>query len=321
MITIDEKGVTLKGWVEGVRNLGGLAFITVRDINGTYQVTILKNKNPELFELGKSLRNESVIEVSGEKKENPKAINGYEIIPDHVILHTEAEQPVPLNLNKNVESSLDKDLDYRFLSLRKEKSSATFKIQSTVSNSIVRFFEAEGFYQIHSSKIVSQATEGGANVFPVVYFDRTAYLAQSPQFYKQMTMAAGFEKVFEIGPVFRAEPHHTSRHLCEYTSVDLEMSFIKSYEDIMEVMEKMIAHIYRDVEKHNVSEIYKGLGHDLYVFDFKTRSAYIITCSGKKFVKDVCSSSTSPKEDYRLLFNIAKGTFNPKSSDSYIGYN
>ncbi len=292
MITIDEKGVTLKGWVEGVRNLGSLAFITVRDINGTYQVTLLKNKNPELFELGRSLRDESVIEVSGEKKENPKAINGYEIIPDHVILHTEAEQPVPLNLNKNVESSLDKDLDYRFLSLRKEKSSATFKIQSTVSNSIVRFFEAEGFYQIHSSKIVSQATEGGANVFPVVYFDRTAYLAQSPQFYKQMTMAAGFEKVFEIGPVFRAEPHHTSRHLCEYTSVDLEMSFIKSYEDIMEVMEKMIAHIYRDVEKHNK--------RDLAVFDIKLEhpktpfpritmkeAADILKDYGKRVVDDV----------------------------------
>lgn len=255
MITEENKKTVLKGWVEGVRNLGSLIFLTIRDINGKYQVTLSKERDPGLFELGKSLRNESVLEVVGEKKENSKAVNGYEIIPEKLHVYTESEQPVPLNLNKNVDSSLDKDLDHRFLSLRKEKTSATFKIQSTISNSIVRFFESEGFYQIHSSKIVSQATEGGANVFPVVYFDRTAYLAQSPQFYKQMMMAAGFEKVFEIGPVFRAEPHHTSRHLCEYTSVDLEMSFIHSYEEIMTTMEKMIANIYLDVEKNNPRDL------------------------------------------------------------------
>jgi aspartyl-tRNA synthetase len=262
MITEEEKHCILNGWVESVRNLGGLAFLTVRDINGLYQVTLVKDKNPTLFELAKTLRNESVIKVTGEKKTNAKAINGYEIIPDNINVYTEAEQPVPLNLNKNVESSLDKDLDYRFLSLRKEKNVTTFKIQSTVSNSIVKFFESRGFYQIHSSKIIAQATEGGANVFPVVYFDKTAYLAQSPQFYKQMMMAAGFEKVFEIGPVFRAEPHHTTRHVCEYTSIDLEMSFINSYEDVMAVMEGMITTIYKDVEKTNAKEL-KSLGIEL----------------------------------------------------------
>jgi aspartyl-tRNA synthetase len=171
---------------------------------------------------------------------------------------------VPLNLNKNVVSSLDKELDYRFLSLRRQNISAIFKIESTVTNSIGRFFEKEGFYSIHSSKIVSQATEGGANVFPVIYFDKTAYLAQSPQFYKQMMMAAGFEKVFEIGPVFRAEPHHTTRHLTEYTSVDIEMSFIKSYEEIMRVMEGMMVNIYSDVMKDNKPEL-KLLGITLKV--------------------------------------------------------
>ncbi len=255
MITQKEKKMTLHGWVENSRNLGSLIFLNVRDINGTYQVTLSKERNKELFDLAKGIRNESVVEVYGERKENPKAVNGYEIIPEVLNVLTEAEQPVPLNLNKNVESSLDKDLNYRFLSLRKEKNAATFKIQSTVSNSVVRFFESAGFYQIHSSKIVSQATEGGANVFPVVYFDRTAYLAQSPQFYKQMMMAAGFEKVFEIGPVFRAEPHHDSRHLCEYTSVDIEMSFIKSYEDVMETMENMMTAIFRDVEKTNRGDL------------------------------------------------------------------
>ncbi len=259
MLTSDGKEITLRGWVETVRNLGGLAFLIVRDINGRYQVTLSKEKNEKLFTEFKNLKNESVIHVTGKKADNAKALNGYEIVPSHIELLTEAEQPVPLNLSKEVVSSLDKELDYRFLSLRKEKNSIIFKVQSTVSNAIFEFFKEEGFFQIHSSKIVSQATEGGANVFPVVYFDKTAYLAQSPQFYKQMMMAAGFEKVFEVGPVFRAEPHHTTRHLCEYTSVDLEMSFINSYEDVMGVMERMMLAVFKAVNKENARDL-KSLG-------------------------------------------------------------
>ncbi len=255
MITEKENEVTLYGWVESSRNLGKLLFLRIRDKEGSYQVTVIKEENAEIYENAKDIRLESVVEVKGVKKKNEKVINGYEIIPKNIKLLTKAEQPVPLNLNENVESSLDKELDYRFLSLRKPKTTAVFKIQSTVSNSTVEFFEKEGFHQMHSSKIVSQATEGGANVFEVVYFDKTAYLAQSPQFYKQMMMAAGFEKVFEIGPVFRAEPHHTSRHLTEYTSIDIEMSFIKSYEDVMSVMEKYMAHILDSVKKKNRKEL------------------------------------------------------------------
>jgi aspartyl-tRNA synthetase len=284
--------IELNGWAENVRNLGSLIFLTVRDIKGTYQVTLSKEANAELFAYAKNIRNESVIEVHGKKNENKKAVNGWEIIPERINILTEAEQPIPLNLNKNVESSLDKDIDYRFLSLRKEKVSAVFKVQSTVSNSIVDFFSRSGFYQIHSSKIVSQATEGGANVFPVIYFDRTAYLAQSPQFYKQMMMAAGFEKVFEIGPVFRAEPHHTSRHLCEYTSVDIEMSFIKSYEDIMATMENMLINIYRDVEKNNKKELeLMGIGIEIPKTPFPkitmAEAAKILKEYGKTVVDDV----------------------------------
>ncbi len=252
----EENGkIKLIGWVENIRNLGGLAFISVRDIKGIYQVTVSKDSNQEIFEKIPIIKVESVIEVTGEKKENNKAVNGYEVIPESLKVVTTAEQPVPLNLSDKVKSSLDKELDFRFLSLRKPKVAAIFKIQSTVSNAIVKFFEDNGFYQIHSSKIISQATEGGANVFEVVYFDKTAFLAQSPQFYKQMMMAAGFERVFEIGPVFRAEPHHTSRHLTEYTSVDLEMSFINSYEDVMSVMENLMVRIYEEVIKRNKNDL------------------------------------------------------------------
>jgi aspartyl-tRNA synthetase len=255
MIKTENGRVELLGWAESIRNLGGLAFITLRDINGKYQITVSKESNPVIFEKIPEIKNESVIRVVGEKRENAKAVNGYEIIPGDLTIFTSAEQPVPLNLSEKVQSSLDKEIDFRFLSLRKPKIAAIFKIQSTVSNAIVKFFEDSGFYQIHSSKITSQATEGGANVFQVLYFDKTAFLAQSPQFYKQMMMAAGFERVFEIGPVFRAEPHHTSRHLTEYTSVDLEMSFIDSYEEIMTVMEKMILRIFKEVKERNKADL------------------------------------------------------------------
>ncbi len=255
MIKNENGIIKIIGWAENIRNLGGIAFITVRDIHGRYQVTVLRESNMSMFAKLLEIKAESVIEVHGKRKENSKAVNGYEIIPDEIKILTVAEQPVPLNLSEKVQSSLDKDLDFRFLSLRKPKVAAAFKIQSTVSNSIVKFFEDNDFYQIHSSKIISQATEGGANVFQVIYFDKTAFLAQSPQFYKQMMMAAGFEKVFEMGPVFRAEPHHTTRHLTEYTSVDMEMSFIESYEDIMSVMEQLILRIYREVSKRNQSDL------------------------------------------------------------------
>lgn len=255
MIKNENGSIKVIGWAENVRNLGGLAFITLRDINGKYQVTVSKKSNEKIFEMIPEIKAESVIEVNGTRKDNAKAVNGYEIIPDSLEIITVAEQPVPLNLSDKVESSLDKDLDFRFLSLRKPKIAATFKVQSTVSGAITKFFEENNFYQIHSSKIISQATEGGANVFQVLYFDKTAFLAQSPQFYKQMMMAAGFEKVFEIGPVFRAEPHHTSRHLTEYTSVDMEMSFIKSYEEVMSVMENLMLRIFKEVREKNSNDL------------------------------------------------------------------
>ncbi|MEM0144027.1 MAG: aspartate--tRNA(Asn) ligase, partial [Candidatus Parvarchaeum sp.] len=255
MITNENGKTEIYGWVEGVRNLGGIAFINLRDINGKYQVTVSKESDPKIFEKLQEIKSESVIKVIGVKKDNQKAVNGYEVIPEELDVITVAEQPIPLNLSEKVQSSLDKELDFRFLSLRKPKVAAIFKIQSTVSDAIVKFFEDNGFYNIHSSKIISQATEGGANVFQVLYFDKTAFLAQSPQFYKQMMMAAGFEKVFEIGPVFRAEPHHTTRHLTEYTSVDLEMSFINSYEDVMTVMERLMSRIFKEVKERNKKDL------------------------------------------------------------------
>ena len=134
MIINKDGNIEIKGWAENVRNLGGLAFITLRDINGKYQVTVSKSSNPDIFDKLADIKAESVLEVTGEKKNNEKAVNGYEIIPKKLEILTVAEQPVPLNLSEKVQSSLDKELDFRFLSLRKPKTAAIFKIQSTVSN-------------------------------------------------------------------------------------------------------------------------------------------------------------------------------------------
>ncbi|MCW1293020.1 MAG: aspartate--tRNA(Asn) ligase [Candidatus Parvarchaeota archaeon] len=240
----------INGFVKQVRDLGKICFLIIRDINGEYQVTI---KDEKLLSQAKELKDESVVRVEGKRVENPSVINGWELIPEKIEIYTIAEQPLPLNLS--IKSGLDKEIDYRFLSLRIPRIASIFKIESTVNNAIQEFFNKNGFFTIHTSKIVAAATEGGANVFPILYFDKQAFLAQSPQFYKQMMMSAGFEKVVEIGPVFRAEPHHDTRHLCEYTSIDIEVSYIKSYEDIMKYLEKALQYTIKKVIKINQKEL------------------------------------------------------------------
>lgn len=240
----------INGFVKQVRDLGKICFLIIRDINGEYQVTI---KDEKLLSKAKELKDESVVRVEGKRVENPSVINGWELIPEKIEIYTIAEQPLPLNLS--IKSGLDKEIDYRFLSLRIPTIASIFKIESTVNNAIQEFFNKNGFFTIHTSKIVAAATEGGANVFPILYFDKQAFLAQSPQFYKQMMMSAGFEKVIEIGPVFRAEPHHDTRHLCEYTSIDIEVSYIKSYEDIMKYLEKALQYTIKKVIKINQKEL------------------------------------------------------------------
>ncbi|MCW1292570.1 MAG: aspartate--tRNA(Asn) ligase [Candidatus Rehaiarchaeum fermentans] len=240
----------INGFVKQVRDLGKICFLIIRDINGEYQVTI---KDEKLLSQAKELKDESVVRVEGKRVENPSVINGWELIPEKIEIYTIAEQPLPLNLS--IKSGLDKEIDYRFLSLRIPRIASIFKIESTVNNAIQEFFNKNGFFTIHTSKIVAAATEGGANVFPILYFDKQAFLAQSPQFYKQMMMSAGFEKVIEIGPVFRAEPHHDTRHLCEYTSIDIEVSYIKSYEDIMKYLEKALQYTIKKVIKINQKEL------------------------------------------------------------------
>jgi nondiscriminating aspartyl-tRNA synthetase len=232
--------VTVAGWVEDIRNLGSIAFLILRDKKGTLQLTILKKKTPELFEQLISLPRESVISVKGLCKENEKVRNGYEILPETVDVLSVAETPLPLGIIDKVEADFDTRLDNRFIDLRKSETQAIFKIRNAVLDAAHEYLRSQFFLEVHTPKIVASSSEGGTEVFKLQYFEKEAFLAQSPQLYKQSLMATGLDRVYEIAWYFRAEEHNTRRHLNESTAVDVEMAFITDEEDIMKVLEHLV---------------------------------------------------------------------------------
>ncbi|MEM1578587.1 MAG: aspartate--tRNA(Asn) ligase [Archaeoglobaceae archaeon] len=243
----DGEEVSVAGWVHEVRDLGGIIFIILRDREGFIQITIpRKIANQDIFRKAKKITRESVVKVEGFIKKEEKAPNGFEIIPKSLEVLSESSAPLPLEVTEKVPADLDTRLDNRFMDLRRPRIAAIFRIKSQVVQSVRDFLSKEGFIEVQTSKIVSTATEGGTELFPISYFEKEAFLNQSPQLYKQILMSAGFEKVFEIGPIFRAEEHNTTRHLNEATSIDIEMSFT-DHEGVMKVLERLIAKVYEDV--------------------------------------------------------------------------
>ncbi len=246
--------VHLVGWVHEIRDLGGIKFILLRDASGICQVTAKKSELSEdelsvLEELG----NEDVVYVNGVVSEEPKARLGVEVRLKKLRILNKARQPIPYDVTGKVPAGIDTRLNYRILDLRKPENKAIFKIATTALEAIREFLLKEGFVEIRTPKIIATATEGGAALFPVKYFDKTAYLAQSPQLYKEQ-LTTVFEKVFEIGPFFRAEESHTRRHVSEFTSVDIEMAFADIY-DVMNVLERLLAYVIETVIKNNAEEL------------------------------------------------------------------
>ena len=236
------------GWIHEVRDLGGLAFYILRDRTGFLQVTIVKKKAPEaVLEAAKAASRESIVRVTGTVKATEKAPAGRELIPDTFEIVSLATTPLPLDVSEKVQSEVDNRLDNRFLDARRPKVRSIFQIRSAVTHAITDLFFNEGFINITTSKIVATGTEGGTELFPLAYFEKEAFLNQSPQLYKQMMMAAGFEKVFEIAPIFRAEEHNTTKHLNEATSIDVEVSFADQ-NDVMDLLERVIVTAYQKVE-------------------------------------------------------------------------
>jgi aspartyl-tRNA synthetase len=239
--------VTIAGWVHEVRDLGGICFVVVRDREGRGQITLVKKKtDPELLDKARGLVRESIVSVTGTVKREAKAPNGYEIIPDRITMLNEAESPLPMDTTGKVDADLDTRLDSRFMDLRRERTTAVFTIRHEVLKAVRSFLSDSGFMETSTPKVVATATEGGTSLFPITYFDREAFLNQSPQLFKQMLMAGGLDRVFEIGPIFRAEEHDTRRHLNEAISIDIEASFCDHF-DVMEILENMVAYVYEQV--------------------------------------------------------------------------
>lgn len=234
--------VVLKGFIDNLRDLQYVQFLVLRDRTGKVQVTIEKNdENKELNELVSSLTLESTVTVTGKLLESPKVkLNGMEVIPTSIVVTSKSENEIPINFKDTSSALLDTRLDYRFLDLRNEKNVMMFKIQSAFVEGMRDFLYKNEFTEIHTPKLIGAASESGSDVFEVKYFDTKAYLAQSPQFYKQMAMSSGFEKIFEVAPAFRAENSNTNRHTTEFTSFDIEFSYIDSFTDVMDFEEELI---------------------------------------------------------------------------------
>ncbi|MDP1551480.1 MAG: aspartate--tRNA(Asn) ligase, partial [Methanobacteriaceae archaeon] len=252
------------GWTHEIRDLGGIIFVLLRDRDGLVQITAPSKKiEKNLFESLRKIKKESVIAVRGIVQESPKAPGGVEIIPNTLYVLNESKQPLPLDPTEKVRAEIDTRLDSRFLDLRKPSISAIFKIKSTMLHSVRLFLEKNGYLEINTPKLVASATEGGTELFPITYFEREAFLGQSPQLYKQIMMSSGFDKVYEIAPIFRAEEHDTLRHLNEVISIDLESSFMDQ-NDVMDVLEKLVVQTITDVTE-NCEEELNVLGRDLQV--------------------------------------------------------
>jgi nondiscriminating aspartyl-tRNA synthetase len=239
--------ITVQGWVHRVRELGGVTFVILRDRAGVAQL---------VFEEKPDVTLESVIEVRGAPSLNNKAPGGAEIMASSLACLSKAAPDLPYQVNGDpAKVGLEAMLDHRGLSLRHPKTRAIFRIQATIIEAFGAYLRSQDFTEIKTSKLVGTGTEGGTELFEVDYFDRKVYLAQSPQFYKETMVASGMERVFEIAPAYRAEKHDTPRHLNEYVSMDVEMGFIESELDLIEVERGALAYIFEEVARKNSVEL------------------------------------------------------------------
>ncbi|MBE5770795.1 MAG: aspartate--tRNA(Asn) ligase [Clostridiales bacterium] len=251
----------IQGFVENLRNKRTMAFLVIRDHSGRLQVTIEKEKNPELAAIVDQLTVESVVTCIGPVVENSYVkLGGKEMLPEQMEILSIAE---PLPISKD--AAIDSRLDYRWVDLRSDRNTLIFKAQTELVASMRAFLLEKGFMEIHTPKLIGAASESGSDVFELKYFDRKAYLSQSPQFYKQMAMAAGFDRIFEVGPVFRAEKSFTNKHATEFTGFDLEMSYITSFKDVMAFEAELLQAALKAVQEKYGDQIKEIFGLDTIV--------------------------------------------------------
>lgn len=239
---------TVNGWVDKVKNLGGLKFFRLKDKSGFIQVTAKKGDVPdELFNLFNSFNKEDCLSITGQVKKSNQAPGGKELIPQKISIVNKSAAPLPLETTDKIQSGFDTRFDYRFIDIRNPKVQAIFKVKSIVLSKAREFFEKNGFVETHTPVIQAAGAEGGSTLFPVKYYKVSAFLRQSPQLYKQILMSSGLDRVYEIGPAFRAEKFHTSRHVSEFLSLDFEMAWIDSQEDVLKMIENMVVYMVKGV--------------------------------------------------------------------------
>lgn len=253
--------VEFSGWIENLRDKKSMQFVVIRDLLGKIQVTVEKEKLPQIAEVFTSATLESTVKIEGTAVANEFVkLGGIEIIPEKVTLTSLAEA-LPIG----PESSIDQRLDYRWIDLRTERNQLVFAFQSYLVNAMREYLLNNDFMEIHTPKFIGTASESGSEVFEVKYFDTKAYLAQSPQFYKQMAMAGGLERIFEVAPCFRAEKSHTKKHATEFTSFDVEFSYINSFQDVMALEAEMICYGLKKTKEKFGDRIRDVFGVDIVV--------------------------------------------------------
>lgn len=246
----DGEKVKVAGWIKNIRDIGKLKFLILRDKNGEIQITI---KDTKIIEQVKSFTKESIVSVNGTVSVNKQAPDGREVIPERIELINKAEIPLPLDLG--IASKLDTRLNWRCLDLRKPENLAIFKIQSKLIEGLLNYFQKKDFIFTFTPTLMGSPSESGADLFPVIFFNKEAYLRQDPMLHRQLMIISGFDKVFEIGPSWRAELSHTTRHLCEHRTCVAEISFITDETDIIKLEEDVIIHVLKTIKKGCSNEL------------------------------------------------------------------
>lgn len=253
--------VEFQGWIENLRDKKNMQFIVIRDLSGKVQVTVIKAEKPEIAEIFSKATLESTVKIKGEAVANEFVkLGGIEIIPEEVEITSHAEA-LPIA----EDSSIDQRLDYRWVDLRSPAKTLIFQVETTLNQAMRQYAIDHGCIEIHTPTLIGTSSEGGADVFEVKYFDKKAYLIQSPQFYKQMAMCAGFEKVLINTPIFRAEKSHTKQHATEFSGFDIEMSYVNGVEDVMQFEENLLAYAIAEVAKKHGEKVKELLNVDIVV--------------------------------------------------------
>ncbi|MFX1342880.1 MAG: aspartate--tRNA(Asn) ligase [Promethearchaeota archaeon] len=305
---MEGKQVVILGWVQRIRKLSKISFLIVRDREGLTQCTLPHTKTaPELLSILDSLDNEYAIAVQGQIKQEKQARRGVELIPDKIVVVNTAPATLPLDTSGKVEADIATRFDNRVIDLRRLEAQLTFKIQHYTIAQMRQYLETSGFREIHTPKIVATATEGGADLFRVQYFEKKAFLAQSPQFYKQLCLVGGFDRVYEVAPVYRAEKHNTPRHLNEYTSFDYEMAWIQDEEDVMQLEEQMLHEVFTAV-KQEFSEELEQLKAEIHVPKLPIRRIEVREAIEllKAEGLDLPPDSDIPSEGEELLYQLVR---------------